>query len=78
MVRICSKIGHFTQPNRVVMKIEITLPDKDRDILERWLKSRAKSDKQKFRAKIILMSADGMLTREIMARLGSTNVTLNV
>ena len=60
------------------MKIEITLPDKDRTILERWLKSRAKSDKQKFRAKIILMTADGMLTREIMVRLGTTNVTLNL
>ena len=58
--------------------MNITVSDEDRRILEKWLKSRAVNAKQKQRAKIILMSADGLPTSELMQKLKVSNPTLNL
>jgi transposase len=50
----------------------------DRAELERWLKSRAVTAKQKLRARIVLWSAEGMPTQELMRRLKVSNPTLNL
>lgn len=57
------------------MKIE--LPPADRQTLEKWVKSRTSSPKVKLRARIILMTADGISTQELMDTLKVTNPTLN-
>ena len=46
------------------MTIELT--EGDRATLNRWVKSRAVSDKQRLRARIVLMTADGCSTQSIM------------
>ena len=51
--------------------------EEDRTGLERWLKSRAVGDKQRLRARMVLMTADGLPTKAIMATLGVSNPTLN-
>jgi transposase len=58
--------------------MKITLSEEDRSILNRWVKSRAVGDKQKRRAKMVLMTADGRPTRDILNALKVTNPTLNV
>jgi transposase len=58
--------------------MKITLSEEDRSILKRWVKSRAVGDKQKRRAKMVLMTADGCPTRDIVDALKVTNPTLNV
>jgi hypothetical protein len=37
----------------------LELPEGDRATLNRWVKSRAVSDKQRLRARMVLMTADG-------------------
>ena len=58
--------------------MKITVGDADLRILEKWLTSRAVDAKQKQRAKIILMSADGLPTSELMRKLKVSNPTLNL
>ncbi|HUL13813.1 MAG TPA: IS630 family transposase [Methylococcaceae bacterium] len=58
--------------------MKITLSEEDRSTLNRWVKSRAVGDKQTLRAKIVLMTADGCTTQEIMQTLKVSNPTLNV
>jgi transposase len=57
--------------------MKITLPEADRAILERWVKSRSTGDKQRLRARMLLMTADGLPTKAIMATLDVSNPTLN-
>ncbi len=57
--------------------MKITVSDADRRTLEKWLKSRATTPKQKQRARIILMSAEGRPTSELMETLKLSNPTLN-
>ena len=49
------------------MTIELT--EGDRIKITRWVKSRAVSDKQRLRARIVLMTADGCSTQSIMQTL---------
>jgi len=58
--------------------MKVTVSAEDRVILEKWVKSRSVSPKQKQRAKIVLMSADGVPTNELMKQLKVSNPTLNV
>ncbi|MGZ4978541.1 MAG: IS630 family transposase [Methylobacter sp.] len=58
--------------------MKLSLSDEDKLTLERWVKSRATGSKQKQRAKIILMTADGLSTAEIMVKLQLSNPTLNL
>ncbi|MGZ4990648.1 MAG: IS630 family transposase [Methylobacter sp.] len=58
--------------------MKLSLSDEDKFTLERWVKSRATGSKQKQRAKIILMTADGLSTAEIMVKLQLSNPTLNL
>ena len=58
------------------MTIERT--EGDRAKLTRWVKSRAVSDKQRLRARIVLMTADGCSTQSIMQTLRVSNPTLNL
>ena len=58
------------------MSVEVA--PEDRAELERWLKSRAVTAKQKLRARIVLWSAEGMPTQELMRRLKVSNPTLNL
>jgi hypothetical protein len=53
--------------------MKITLPEADRAILERWMKSRSTGDKQRSRARMLLMTADGSATKAIMATLDISN-----
>jgi transposase len=56
----------------------LELPEGDRATLNRWVKSRAVSDKQRLRARIVLMTADGCSTQSIMQTLKLSNPTLNL
>ena len=58
--------------------MKISVSEADRKILERWLTSRAVSAKQKLRAKIILMSAEGVGTGQMMEKLHVSNPTLSL
>lgn len=58
--------------------MNIELQEDDRAMLTRWVKSRAVGDKQTLRARIVLMTADGCSTREIMETLKVSNPTLNL
>jgi len=58
--------------------IKISLSNEDRNTLQRWLKSRVVGPKQKLRAKIILMTAEGRPTEELMSLLNVSNPTLNL
>ena len=57
--------------------MKITLPEEDRTELERWVKSRSVGDKQRLRARIVLMTADDYPTKAIMSTLNASNPTLN-
>ena len=60
--------------------MQIPLSAEDRQTLQRWLTSRSQAlgPKQKLRARIVLMSADGCSTNEIMRVLKVSNPTLNL
>lgn len=58
------------------MAIELTAGD--RATLIRWVKSRAVGAKQTLRARMVLMTADGCPTQEIMQTLKVSNPTLNL
>lgn len=58
--------------------MNIELQEDDRAMLTRWVKSRVVGDKQTLRARIVLMTADGCSTREIMETLKVSNPTLNL
>ena len=58
--------------------MKLSLPEADKHTLERWIKSRAIGIKQKQRAQMILMTASGQPTSEIMATLQVSNPTLNL
>jgi transcriptional regulator with XRE-family HTH domain len=57
--------------------MKITVSESDRETLEKWVKSRSVGEKRKQRAKIVLMSAEGMSTQELMRKLKVSNPTLN-
>lgn len=57
--------------------MKVTLIEEDRTELERWVKSRSVGAKQRLRARMVLMTADGLSTTVIMATLGVSNPTLN-
>jgi transposase len=61
---------------RKPMTIELT--EGDRATLNRWVKSRAVESKQRLRARIVLMTADGCSTQSIMQTLKVSNPTLNL
>jgi hypothetical protein len=61
----------------LITQMKVTLIEENRTELERWVKSRSVGDKQRLRARMILMTADGLLAIAIMARLGVSNPTLN-
>ena len=63
-------------PMRTPMKL--SLSEADRKTLEQWIKSRAIKPKQKLRARIILMTAEGRRTEELMQTLKTSNPTLNL
>jgi hypothetical protein len=46
--------------------MKITLTEADRLLLERWVKSRSVGDKQWLRARMVLMTADGLSTTAII------------
>ena len=50
--------------------MKLSLTEADKHTLERWIKRRAIGIKQKQRAQMILMTASGQPTSEIMATLG--------
>ena len=58
--------------------MKISLSDEERKTLERWLKSRAVSAKQKQRAQIVLMTADGHPTALLKEKLQVSAPTLNL
>ncbi len=58
------------------MKVPVSA--EDRAVLEKWIKSRSIGAKQKQRARIVLMSADGVPTNELMKTLKVSNPTLNL
>lgn len=58
------------------MKLDVT--EADRLMLERWIKSRAVAPKVKLRARIVLMTAAGRPTEELMQVLKVSNPTLNL
>nr|WP_281721022.1 IS630 family transposase [Nitrosomonas nitrosa] len=58
--------------------MKISLDAEDRNTLQRWLNSRVVGPKQKLRAKIILMTAEGRPTEELMSLLKVSNPTLNL
>ena len=58
------------------MTIELT--EGERASLIRWIKRRAVNDKQRLRARIVLMMADGCSTQSIMQTLKVSNPTLNL
>lgn len=57
--------------------MKVKLIEEDRTELERWVKSRSVGAKQRLRARMVLMTADGLSTTVIMATLGVSNPTLN-
>jgi transposase len=58
--------------------MKLSLNEGDRHTLERWVKSRTLSAKQKLRARIVLMTAEGRPTEELMRVLQVSNPTLNL
>jgi transposase len=58
--------------------MKIQLSDTDRQSLEKWTKSRATAAKVKLRARIVLMTADGISTQALMDTLKVSNPTLNL
>ena len=56
--------------------MKLTVSEEDRAILERWVKSRAVTDKQKLRAKMVLLTADGEPTQAILDTLRISALTL--
>lgn len=58
--------------------MKLSLSDDDKATLDRWVKSRAIGAKQKLRAKIVLMTAEGRPTAELMETLKVSNTTLNL
>jgi transposase len=58
------------------MKLELS--EEDRATLNRWVKSRAVGDKQTLRAKMVLMTADGSPTQDIVRSLKISAPTLNL
>ncbi len=58
--------------------MKVVVNEADRGILEKWIKSRSIPGKQKQRAKIVLMSAEGVATSELMKKLKISNPTLNL
>jgi len=61
---------------RTPMKVELS--EEDRSTLNRWVKSRAVGEKQKLRAQIVLMAADGMGSQAIMEALKISAPTLSL
>jgi transposase len=57
--------------------MKVTLIEEDRTELKRWVKSRSVRDKPRLRARLVLMTADGLSTKAIMATLNVSNPTLN-
>lgn len=57
--------------------MKLSLSAEDRETLERWLKSRTVDAKQKQRARMVLMTADGQSTEVLMKELQASNPTLN-
>jgi hypothetical protein len=49
--------------------MKVTLNEEDRTELERWVKGRPVGAKQRLRARMVLMTADGLATTVIMATL---------
>lgn len=58
--------------------MQLRLTEQERLTLNRWIKSRAVGDKQKLRTKMVLMTADGCQTRDIIVALNTTVPTLNL
>lgn len=58
--------------------MKLDLAEVDRLTLERWVKSRAVAPKLKLRARLILMTAEGRPTEELMRTLNVSNPTLNL
>jgi transposase len=58
--------------------MQLTVSEEDRATLERWVKSRAVTDKQKVRAKLVLMTADGEPSQAILEALKISAPTLNL
>jgi transposase len=58
------------------MKLDVT--EADRLTLERWINSRAVGPKVKLRARIVLMTAEGRPTEDLMQVLKVSNPTLNL
>lgn len=56
----------------------VVISDEDRKTLERWSRGRSVASRQVLRAKIILMSARGMLNQEIAAELGIQQKTVGL
>lgn len=57
---------------------KLTLSEKDRSTLNRWVKSQAVGDKQKRWVKMVLMTADGCPTQEFLQTLKVSAPTLNL
>jgi transposase len=57
--------------------MRILLSAEDKNTLLRWVKSRTVGSRQKLRAKVILMTAEGRPTEELMRVLKVSNPTLN-
>jgi hypothetical protein len=58
--------------------MKLTLSEEDRATLTRWVKSRAVGEKQKRRARMVLMTADGAATQTILDTLDVSAPTLNL
>ncbi len=56
--------------------MKLTISKADRRTLEKWVKSRSVGTKQKLRARIVLMTADGLPTSHLMQKLKVSNPTL--
>jgi len=61
---------------RTPMKLDVT--EADRLTLERWINSRAVGPKVKLRARIVLMTAEGRPTEDLMQVLKVSHPTLNL
>lgn len=58
--------------------MKLDLSEQDRTTLTRWVKSRAVGEKQKLRARIVLMTAARVSSQEIMETLKISAPTLNL
>lgn len=58
--------------------MKLTLSEEDRSTLTCWAKSRAVGIKQKQRAKLVLMTADGYPSQDIQETLGISAPTVNL